>query len=258
MARNTMTQGEADIINNASPANQVADLGNKLKFLFEQLGIDTDGIILAGSMARAIDLSGVLPGSNTDGSLMSTKAVWVSHATAGACALKFLCASTATTGDYATLRIRARSDAVNAAGGVVGGNFSASANLNDYANLYAVQGYAQPLTKTQANASNILCGVYSCVQRTVSTAGRSWSLWTDTHETVKATGGHFLHRLSHNGGAINLDGIWSIYAGQGCDYLFNFENNNAPVVAGNKSGGTASYALAVYINGAVRYIQCYT
>ena len=83
-------------------------------------------------------------------------------------------------------------------------------------------------------------------------------MWTDTHETVKASAGHYLHRLSHNGGAINLDGIWTIYAGQGCDYLMNFENTNAPVIAGDKTGGTKDYALAVYINGAVRYIQCYS
>jgi hypothetical protein len=82
-------------------------------------------------------------------------------------------------------------------------------------------------------------------------------MWTDTHETIKATGGHYLHRLSHNGGAINLDGIWTIYAGQGCDYLMTFENNNAPVGTGDKTGGAKSYNLAVLVNGVVRYIQLY-
>lgn len=255
-----LTTDEALAIDNLMPGNQNYRVGSKLKYALDQLGgADSDGIAFSGVMnnGRAIDFSAVTPSTNTDGSLLSTGSTWVVHPTAGACASKMLCSSSATSGDYATVRMRARSDAVNAAGGVVCGNFSASANINDYANLYAVQGYAQPNTFTQANASNILCGVYSCVDRTVASSGRSWSLWTDTHETLKAGASHYLHRLSHNGGAINLDGIWSIFAGQGCDYLMNFENGNAPVAAGDKTGGTKTYALKVKIDGTVHYIQCY-
>lgn len=220
-------------------------------------GTTTTGIELSGTKTNAISFASCLASTNTDGTLMSTGSTWIDHATAGQCAIKFLCSTSATSGDYATLRIRAKSLGVTTTGGVVGGNFSASGAVNDYGNLYAVQGYAQPNTFTQSNASNIICGVYSCVDRTVSSSGRSWSMWTDTHETVKASGGHYLHRLSHNGGEINLDGIWTIYAGQGCDYLMTFENTNAPVASGDKTGGTKSYSLAVNVNGAVRYIQLY-
>lgn len=195
--------------------------------------------------------------NQTAGSLINSGDNWIVHSTVGARAVKMLCSSSATSGDYSTHSIRARSDAANATGGVIAGNFASSANINDYANLYAVQGYAQANTFTQGSASNILCGVYSCVDRTVASSGRSWSLWTDTHETVKASGSHYLHRLSHNGGAINLDGIWTIYSGQGCDALMNFENTNAPVASGDKTGGTKSYALAVKIGGNVKYIQLY-
>jgi hypothetical protein len=217
------------------------------------------GIAFSGIMESGLNFSAALTSTNTDGTIITTRSTWIDHATAGQCAVKLLCSSSATTGDYATLRIRARSNGASATAGVVGGNFAASANVDNYANLYAVQGYAQPLTKNQSSASNIVCGVYSCVQKTAGTnAGRSWSLWTDTHETVLAAAGHYLHRLSNNGSGINLNGIWTIYQGQGCDYLMNFENNNAPVTAGDKSGGGKDYALAVYINGAVRYIQCYS
>jgi hypothetical protein len=242
----SLSTEQANAINNLMPGNQVFGVGTLLKEAIDKV----TGIIPQ-------NFSAVPAGTTTIGDIFTTGSTWIMSSVAGACGMKFLCGSTATSGDYATLRIRARSQGVNASGGVVGGNFSASALINDYANLYAVQGYAQPNTYTQANASNILCGVYSCVDRTVSTSGRSWSLWTDTHETVKASAGHYLHRLSHNGGAINLDGIWTIYAGQGCDYLMTFENTNAPVETGDKTGGTKSYALKVYINGAVRHIQLY-
>ena len=254
----TFSTTDRDILDNDTPSMQRVGLGTKLYYIFQQLGVaDTDGLTLSGSMTNAINFAGVLPSTNTDGSLLSTGSTWVVHHTVGACAAKFLCSSSAASGDYATMRLRARSDAVNAAGGISGLNSSASANIADYGNLYAVQGYAQPNAFTQANASNIICGVYSCVDRTVSSSGRSWSLWTDTHETVKASGGHYLHRLSHNGGAINLDGVWSVYPGQGCDYLLNFENANAPIHSGDATGGTKSYYISVNVNGTPGKIQVY-
>jgi|WetSurMetagenome_2_1015567.scaffolds.fasta_scaffold13867_4 hypothetical protein len=229
-------------------------------------GTVTNGIEISGLMSRGINFSGLLSGSNTDGSILSTGSTWIDHATAGQCGIKLLLSYSATTGDFASLRIRAKSLGAVAGGavnGTIGGNFSASAGIAEYSNLYAVQGYAQPssvaegIVRANTNTSNIICGVYSCVDNISANAGRSWSLWTDTHETVKATNGHYLHRLSHNGGSINLDGIWSIYAGQGCDYLMNFENTNAPVESGDKTGGGKSYSLAVKINGVIRHIQCY-
>lgn len=240
-----------------SSSDGMSDSTGKVAVDDVTLQILSDKLALKGGVKDAFNFSALTINSTSTGSMITTGSTWLVHPVVGACAIKVLASSSAASGDYATLRIRARSDAANPAGGIVSGNFSASANINDYGNLYAVQGYAQPNTFTQGGASNIICGVYSCVDRTVSSSGRSWSMWTDTHETVKASGGHYLHRLSHNGGAINLDGIWTIYAGQGCDYLMTFENNNAPVTSGDKTGNTKSYSLAVYINGAVRYIQCY-
>jgi hypothetical protein len=236
----------ANAINNLMPGNQVYGVGTLIKEAIDKI----TGVV-------PVDFSTAVGNVNANGDIFTTGSTWIMNTIAGGCGMKFLCGSSATSGDYATARFRARSAGVNAAGGVSAVNASASAYVNDYANLYAVQGYAQPNTYTQANASNIVCGVYSCIDRTVATNGRSWSMWTDTHETVKASGGHYLHRLSHNGGAINLDGIWTIYAGQGCDYLMNFENTNAPVESGDKTSGGKSYALAVYVNGAKRHIQLY-
>jgi hypothetical protein len=300
MATLTLTQGEADVLNNLMPGNQLTGLGTKVKYALDQLGVsDTDGLSInatvatglaiagtqttalgitatattgisvggtnttgvyfTGAKTNAINFAGVTTSTNTDGWLVSTGSTWITSSTAGACAFKLLCGSSATSGDYATLRIRARSDAANPAGGIVGGNFSASANIADYGNLYAVQGYAQPNALTQAGAANILCGVYSCIDRTGSSNGRSWSMWTDDHSNAKAGAGHYLHRLSNNStNSTVYDGIWTVYAGAGCNYLMTFENTNAPVATGDKTGGGKDYALAVYVDGAARYIQLYS
>jgi hypothetical protein len=199
---------------NADASPIIDDAGHQLSAL--PFNSDTD---------NAINFENRTVGTALDGTLISTGSTWLVHETANQCAFKLLCASSAITGDYATMRVRARADGAVGAGpiGVVAGNFAASANIDDYPNLYAIQGYAQPLAKTQANADNIVCALYGCVQRTAASVGRSWCLWVDTHATVKASGGDYLARFSHNGGAINLDGVASIYPGQGIDTLFNFE-----------------------------------
>lgn len=173
-------------------------------------------------------------GTETDGSLITTGATWVQFATAAQTAVKLLCNSTATSGDYATLRIRARADA---AGNVIAGNFSGSAGANNFGNIFAVQGYASPNAYTNSSGSNIVCGVYSCIQATTSSSGRRWSTWIDDQSTTKAAGGHYLLRMSDNG-ATAKDGTITIYTGGRLPNLFNFED-----VAGFVS--TASGSITV-------------
>jgi hypothetical protein len=218
------------ISNSTGETGTTPEVLENTTFQLLNTGAAIPGFVLTGAFTHGIDFGAMTTSTNTDGTLISTGSTWIDHATAGQAAVKLLCSYSAVTGDYATLRIRAKANIAHTPGdlgGVVAGNFSASAGVNNYANLIAVQGYAQPNAYTNSDATTILCGVYSCVDRTVATSGRSWSLWTDTHETVKASASHYLHRLSHNGGAINLDGIWTIYPGQGCDVLFNFECDNA-------------------------------
>jgi hypothetical protein len=182
-----------------------------------------------------IDYSTVSP-TGTAGSLGTTGSTWVEFPTAGACGIKLLLSDTSTSGDFATVRMRARGDGVKT-GGVVCGNFSASGGVNDHGNLYALQGYAQPNAYTQSIASHISCGVYSCIDALTTSSGRRWSTWTDDHSNVAATGGHFLHRLSYNptnGVGDTLGGVWTIYGANKVPFLFNFEIDQAgnPFVAG--------------------------
>lgn len=198
------------------------------------------------------------PGTETTGSLVTTGATWVSHSAVGGCACKLLCAYTGATGDYATLRMRARSDyAAGSASGVVAGNFSASAGINGYANLIAVQGYAQSNTYTQTDASSVVCGLYSCIDATASSSGRRWSTWIDDHSTTKAAGGHYLLRMSDNGTTAK-DGAITVYNGGRLPVLFNFEDAAGFLTDSGDAGSTKAGYLAVKTPAGTKYIQLVT
>lgn len=198
------------------------------------------------------------PGTETTGSLVTTGATWVVHTAVGGCAMKLLCSYIGATGDYATLRMRARSDyAAGSASGVVCGNFSASANLHNHANLFAVQGYAQPNAYTQNDAAHIACGLYSCIDATAASSGRRWSTWIDDHSTTKAAGGHYLLRMSDNGSTAK-DGAITIYNGGRLPVLFNFEDAAGFLTDSGSPGTTAAGYIAVKTPAGTKYISLFT
>lgn len=204
---------------------------------------------------RMIDLSTVVPGTETSGSLVTTKAAWVVVTSVGGCAVKLLCSYSGASGDYATLRMRARADAaMGSNNGVVCGNFSASANINNHPNLYGVQGYAQPNAFSQNNAAQINCGVYSCIDAGGVSSGKDWSTWSDTHATRKPTGLSCLHRLSHNGTA-SYDAAFSVYCGGRMPALFNFEDEAGFLVDSGDAGSTKAGYLFVVTPAGIKKIQ---
>jgi hypothetical protein len=234
------------------------------------IGVDSSNRVsfpaaIAPKAAGAINLASVVPSTETTGSLITTGTTWVTVTAAGGCAAKLLCAYSGATGDYATLRMRARADAAGASdNGVICGNFSASANINDYPNLYAVQGYAQPsavgtTVRTQSVASNIVCALYGCVDRQAGATsnGRDWCLWVDTHMGVKATGGTYLARFSHNGTAA-ADGVFTIYNGGRMPVLFNFEDAAGCLVDSGDAGSTKAGYLVVTTPAGTKKIQLVT
>ena len=229
-------------------------------YIVDNHGNELASLPFASSADNAIDFEYRTVGtSSTVGSLISSGATWLVHAAAGGCAIKLLTSSSATTGEYDCLRLRARADASNPTGSVVCGNFSASANTANYGSLYAVQGYVQPNGFANNTAAGILCALYG---KTVNSstgvyAGRSWTLWVDSGDTNLAASSHYLARFSHNGGAINLNGLFTFYLGQGCDYLFNFENTAAPLTSGDKTALAKTYSIAVNTLLGIKYIQLY-
>lgn len=229
-------------------------MGNK--YGFHSGVIKCKQIIPNQQVENVLDFSQLVPMTNTNGSIMSTGSTWVNFATANQSGMKLLLSSSATSGDFATLRMRARSDA---AVDTICLNASASAGAVNHGDLYAVQGYAQPGTYTNNDASNIVCGVYSCIDATAASSGRRWSAWIDTHETTKASASDYLLRLSHNGTIAN-DGCITIYNGGKMPVLFNFEDviSGGFLTDSGSAGSTAAGYIAVQTPAGTKYINLFT
>ena len=205
--------------------------------------------------AKSILLAGTDNG--TIGTIMTAGTIsnpWVTIP-AGGCGIKVMCTVAGASGDNATMRLRAKSTSTGATTSL---NASASASANDYGNLISIQGYAQSNTYTQANAANIACGVYSCIDATVSSSGRRWSTWIDDHSTTKAAGGHYLLRMSDNG-TTTKDGAITLYSGSGRIPVFiNFEDVGC-CNAISSAASTEAYQIVVRTpNGSLGYINVYS
>jgi hypothetical protein len=189
----------------------------------------------AGAGQGVIDFSRVTPGAETDGSLISTGNNWIAFSTASSCGMKVLLSYTCATGEFASWRVRARSNSVAAVQGI---NCDASAGQNDFGDLFGVQAFASPNAYTQSRAAGIVCALYARVAQTGVNNSRTWVSWIDTHMTVKSTAASYLMRLSHNGTVAN-DGVFTIYNGGRMPVLFNFEDVAGCVV---EAAGTYSTA----------------
>jgi hypothetical protein len=205
-------------------------------------------------LAPRLDWSGYTPSTETTGSLITTGSTWVPFATAGQCAIKLLTKSTATTGDFACVRFRGRSDA---SGNAEGTNSSASAGANNYGDLCGVYAAGQPMAYTQANAANIVCGMHSVIDDTAdgTSSGRRWSSWIDDHSINKASDGHYLLRMSDNGTAVK-DGAITLYSGGRLPVLINFEDQGANCAIATSASGslTKTHAIPVQTPDGTRYI----
>lgn len=210
-----------------------------------------DGGILA--LADKINFASRVPSTETTGSIITTGSTWLSHTAVGGCAVKLLCANAAASGDYATARLRARSDA---AGSTECVNASASAGAENHGDLYALRGYAQPNAYGNNNGANIVCGVYSCIDAGGVSSGRRWSAWFDDHSTSKASGGHYLVRLSQNG-TVAIDGAISVYTGGRLPVLFNIEDAAGFLTDADASLTVQSGAIAIKTPAGTKYLPLY-
>jgi hypothetical protein len=220
----------------------------------------------AGYNYIAMDFAGLVPKvAVVTGSIISTGTTWIAHSVAGACGIKLLLENTADTGEFASIRIRARANNTTISGN--GGNsvgtttcadLSASAQDHEYGNLKAVNACAQPNAKNQTvDATNIVCAVYGRIDATGTSVGRRWVAWIDTHAETKAGGGDYLVRLSHNGTVAN-DGVFTIYNGGRMPVLFNFEDAAGFLTDSDASKSTAAGAIAVETPAGTKYIVLYT
>jgi hypothetical protein len=217
---------------------------------------------VAGPPGR-IDFSSFTPGTETAGSLITTGTTWVPFTTAGACGMKLLLENDSATGEFATLRMRARAnkatasgDGGNSIGTTTAGDFSASAQHADYGVLKAINAVAQPNALAQTtDATNIVTALYGRIDATAASVGRRWVGWFDTHATTRADGSDHLVRLSHNGTAA-IDGVFTIYNGGRMAALFTFEDIAGFLSASSSGSLTKTHKIAVEIAGVgTRYIE---
>jgi hypothetical protein len=201
-----------------------------------------------------VNVAGIVPSTETTGSIFTTGTTWLVHTALGSCAMKFLTSYSGASGDYACARFRARADA---AGNCDGVNASASASINNHGNLCGVYAAGQPTTFTHNSAANIVCGLHSVIDATGASSGRRWSTWIDDHSETKASGGHYLCRISQNG-TVAIDGVFTVYNGGRCPVLFNFEDAAGFLTDTGDAGSTKAGYLAVKTPAGTKYIQLVT
>ena len=237
--------GKTLVVDNMTVRNQ---------FVTSDTSQDVAGRLIAAG-TNVVNFAATAPSTEVNGSMITTISTWVVHTAAGACAGKILGSSTSVTGDYATWRVRGRSDAAVAdtanVAAVVGINSSASANVNNYANLYGVQGLAQPNALTQANATNYICGVYSCMDRTGTHAGHAYSMWIDDHSTTAKAADHYLLRMSQNalgGSPVDIDGAITIQTSR-LPVFMNFEQVSGFLSTASGASLTPTHKIKLHITG---------
>ena len=219
-----------------------------------------NGIRLKG--AQSIDVSRHVPSTvvatAANGTILSSGGVWTTYTTAGAAGVKLLLGNSCNTGEFATMRLRARAANTTASGdgGTSTGtttciDLSASATKAEYGNLKAVNACAQPNAFAQTtDATNIVCALYGRIDATAGSVGRRWVSWIDSHATTKSAAGDFMERISHNG-TIATDGVWTIYSGGRLPQLFTFEDILAGGFLSTSGTGTftKTHKLAVKLAG---------
>ena len=178
-----------------------------------------------GIKYKPMDFAGLVPGTETSGSILSTGSTWVAFATPGACGIKLLLSNTAATGNFASLRIRARSDIATPTWNqnTIAADLSASAGIIDYGELIGLSSYAQDNGYAQTRGDHWTTAIKACTICTAASAGTRFGLVVSDYSTTKAATKHYLARFDKPSGACGIDGIFSMGNCDQFTYLFNFE-----------------------------------
>jgi hypothetical protein len=198
---------------------------------------------------HAVDFSQMVPSTETDGTLITTRALWPTFATAGQCGIKLLLEDSCATGNFASIRIRARNSVAGGVANTVAGDFSASAWVNDYKCLVGVSAYAQvPAAYTQSSASNVIAGLHAAITdyAGATSNGSRWALWVDDYSAVKATNHYLIHAAKSTG--ITIDGVLAVNGDKftyGIDFnAAGFDTADFRLHHGDTINNTGSGAIA--------------
>ena len=171
------------------------------------------------------DLSTFVPGNGTAGDIMSTGTTWVPFATPGACGIKLLLSNIAATGNFASLRIRARSDIATPTWNqnTLALDLAASAGIIDYGELVGLSSYAQDNGYAQTRVDHWATAIKACMLCTAASTGSRFALVVSDYSSTKAATKHYLARFDKPSGACAIDGVFAMGNCDQFSYLFKFE-----------------------------------
>ena len=155
-----------------------------------------------------ITTSAVADATYTDATLVAS--AWQSFATAGAAAIKLLCANTSATGNFASLRIRARSDVATPTWNqnTIAGDFEASAKIADYGELLGGSFYTNDNGYAQTRATHWSTALKACTNCSGASVGSRYALVVSDYSSTLASGaGHYLARFDKPSGAQAITGV---------------------------------------------------
>jgi hypothetical protein len=221
--------------------------------------IKTDGgIILTG--ATPLSFTTEFAPAGTAGSLITTGTSWLKFSTAGAAGVKMLLANTSATGNFASIRIRGRSDVATPTWNqnTVAGDFSASAGINDYGELVGVSAYAQvPAAYTQSRGNHWITGLKAALTdyAGATSAGSRFVMVLDDACVTKASTAHYMMHMTKAAG-VAIDGAFQIEPTL-MTYLFDFTADGGFLLDSGTSHTQVDGSLTVHTPDGVKYINLY-
>jgi len=188
---------------------------------------------------------------------MSTRTTWVPFSTAGACGIKLMLANTSATGNFASLRIRARSDVAVPTWNqcTIAADLSASANIANFGELYGLTAFAQDNGYNQARGTHFSVGIKACIQCTGTSAGARYALILQDDSTTKATNNHYMIFIERAPTAVAMDGVFLISRPNLFDYFGVFNDVGGFVSDSDTSQVAIKGSLKVKTPAGDRYIN---
>jgi hypothetical protein len=167
--------------------------------------------------------SSVSDGTYTDAGIVVT--AWQAFSTPGACGIKLLCSNRSATGNFAVLRLRARSDIATPTWNqnTIALDAEASARIADYGELLGASSYTNDNGFAQTRGSHWANAIKACTNCSGVSAGSRYALVVSDYSSTKAATAQYLARYDKPSGACAIDGVFAMGNCDQFSYLFNFE-----------------------------------
>ena len=238
-------------------------VGDKITISGATVDTDLNAAYVVASVPTTTTLtvatSNVTAATYTDALLVVT--AWQTFATAGAAAVKLLAANISATGNFATLRVRARSDKAVPTWNqnTLAGDFEASGGVADYGELVGVCSYTNDNGYAQTRASHWATAGKFVTNCSGASVGSRYALVVSDYSSTLASGaGHYLARFDKPSGAQAITGVFKMGNCDQFSYLFNFEVAGGYLTDSDSGKDTDAGSLAVYTPAGAKWIKLFT